>query len=687
MTMDAFRAKRHAITITFVFILAILGLTAGAWKEEIASGTETSTTIPGIEIPCGNVAALIAAITQANDEISHPGPDALNLASGCTYTLNEVNSNYYGPNGLPIVTSEIIVNGRGSTLQREAASSHFRFFAISEGNRLTVNDLTFRGGYSDTDVEGGAIWLYQAELSVNGSAFYDNYSAAIGGAIGSVASSTVVRNSLFQRNSAWSGGAIIGRVGMVEIYDSQFLDNPSRMYGGAIWTGLGCDLMIVRSTFLRNSVDRDDSAGGAVFAMNSLIIEDSEFTANWTGSRGGAVFGEGGSTIMIRRSLFQDNVSKYEGGAVFFPGNNIYEMTIEDSDFTHNSGRDGGAVYTQSGGVVTISGSSFSDNTAVSGNGGSLYARNTVEDTVSFAIHNNCFVGNGDTGMVNGGSFQMDASVNWWGRPDGPSGAGPGLGDSVGSFIDFADFLTEAPEGCATLPSEETTTPTVTLTWTDTTTQIPIFTATETPSPTPTSTNTPTPTPTETPTESSTATSTETPLPIPVDFYLHGSGSFDNPSVLFLDVLDPVEATAKYKDSPGINFNNGNPWRQIGEWTSQLSPAVVGSDKFIGWIGLKNSDDQGTKFDMRVEVRRTGVLVAEGNLLCVTGVTRNPSLAKQIQIPLAFLEQEMGNIELRIFTRIGTYGGGGFCGGHYNATGIRLYFDSVYRPSAFTIFT
>jgi hypothetical protein len=34
-------------------------------------------------------------------------------------------------------------------------------------------------------------------------------------------------------------------------------------------------------------------------------------------------------------------------------------------------------------------------------------------------------------------------------------------------------------------------------------------------------------------------------------------------------------------------------------------------------------------------------------------------------------------------TRIGTGGKGNFCGGHSNAVGLRLYFDSVSRPAKF----
>ena len=54
------------------------------------------------------------------------------------------------------------------------------------------------------------------------------------------------------------------------------------------------------------------------------------------------------------------------------------------------------------------------------------------------------------------------------------------------------------------------------------------------------------------------------------------------------------------------------------------------------WIGLKNSDDQGTQFDLRAEVFIEDAygfrLVAVGETRCITGVTRNPNKAKEVTV-------------------------------------------------------
>jgi len=177
----------------------------------------------------------------------------------------------------------------------------------------------------------------------------------------------------------------------------------------------------------------------------------------------------------------------------------------------------------------------------------------------------------------------------------------------------------------------------------------------------------------------------------PANFYLHGTGPNDNPPTLFLNKTAPTVTTAKFKDSASINFNGGNPWKEVGTWpagsalTSGMLTAL--SDLHV-WLGLKNSDDQGTNFDLRAEVYKNGVLVTSGVTLCVVGVTRNPDSAKEVTVSFASFSGPVFNgtsdiLSLKILTRIGTTAAGAKCGGHNNAVGLRLYFDAVSRSSRF----
>ena len=128
----------------------------------------------------------------------------------------------------------------------------------------------------------------------------------------------------------------------------------------------------------------------------------------------------------------------------------------------------------------------------------------------------------------------------------------------------------------------------------------------------------------------------------------------------------------------------------------ELAPSVaqgqiVGLGPATLWVGLKNSDDQGTQFDLRVELYKNNSLVSAGETSCVTGVTRNPSSAKEVALafgPIAPSILASGNIlSLKVLTRIGTNPNGSKCSGpggsHSNAVGLRLYYDATSRPSRF----
>ncbi len=102
------------------------------------------------------------------------------------------------------------------------------------------------------------------------------------------------------------------------------------------------------------------------------------------------------------------------------------------------------------------------------------------------------------------------------------------------------------------------------------------------------------------------------------------------------------------------------------------------------WIGLK-SDDQGTKFDVRAELLVNGAPVASGLTRCITGVTRNPSAAKEAIVTFGGFEpvtlEDTDVLTVRVSTRIGTNADDTFCGGHSSAAGLRAYYDAATRQS------
>ena len=102
---------------------------------------------------------------------------------------------------------------------------------------------------------------------------------------------------------------------------------------------------------------------------------------------------------------------------------------------------------------------------------------------------------------------------------------------------------------------------------------------------------------------------------------------------LTLDDAAPTSTVAKYKDSPSVNRT---AFKEIGTWTYvvpagttlQIDPLT---DLRV-WVGLKNSDDQGTYFDIRAELLKNGTPVASGETQNIQGITRNPDKAKEVVV-------------------------------------------------------
>ena len=156
--------------------------------------------------------------------------------------------------------------------------------------------------------------------------------------------------------------------------------------------------------------------------------------------------------------------------------------------------------------------------------------------------------------------------------------------------------------------------------------------------------------------------------------FLHGSAPD-----LRLDMTEPSGTTAKYKDSPGLNRTT---YKEIGTWSTAPMEKTQSLDCWgylSMWIGLKNSDDQGTYFDVRVQVLKNREVITTGWAFDIEGVTRNPDCATEVVVGLrkhwdvAF---DVGDVfSVRVLAKVADKGG------HNSAVGLRLYYDSVSRPS------
>jgi hypothetical protein len=101
-------------------------------------------------VNAGGGYTLVDAITSANTDTATggcrdgSGADTLVLPAGSTQTLTVVNN---AGNGLPVVTSAIIIQGNGSTIRRAPIAPPFRIFNVAAGvGRLTLQATSVAGG-------------------------------------------------------------------------------------------------------------------------------------------------------------------------------------------------------------------------------------------------------------------------------------------------------------------------------------------------------------------------------------------------------------------------------------------------------------------------------------------------------------------------------------------------------------
>jgi hypothetical protein len=204
---------------------------------------------------------------------------------------------------------------------------------------------------------------------------------------------------------------------------------------------------------LNNSILSNDNAisganGGAIFNNGTLTASGDTFTNNNAlSSAGGAIFSLG--TATISNSSFTGNRA-INGGAV--EGINS-SLTITNSTFTNNSvvpGGVGGAVVSAGSEKVTITGSSFTGNTAIGGSGGAIVNNNTstLKLTNSSFTNNQAGLGAAISNDSVHGSIATALGLTFSGNVSTGSDGTPGNNnDTFGTFVANVDTLADTNDG------------------------------------------------------------------------------------------------------------------------------------------------------------------------------------------------------------------------------------------------
>lgn len=238
-----FPFRRHALAIA-------LAMVTGASHAAIINVSGTCTLINALNNANGNTDTDGAGTGCPAGN----GADTLNLAAKATYTLTAINNSNQGPNGLPLVTSVITINGNGATIKRSSAADtdNFRLLRIVNGN-LTVNNLRLTGGNITGDT------LYGGGISNNGT--------------------LTLNNSIVSGNSASSAGTGIlnGYAGILTLNSSTVSNNSG---GGGAITDFGGTTTLNNSTVSGNRATGDNGGTGGIINLGNMKLVNSTVSGN-----------------------------------------------------------------------------------------------------------------------------------------------------------------------------------------------------------------------------------------------------------------------------------------------------------------------------------------------------------------------------------------------------------------------
>ncbi len=353
--------------------LLMVGL-VGLGLPVLAATIPVTTTDPAVA--ADGQCSLIEAIVNANaDAATHAdcpagsGADTIELASSALYVLDQDRISFYGPNGLPIVTSTITVDGHDSTIRRAPTAPAFRIFVVSASGTLALNDVTLEGGDSGPTYCGGALFNAFGSAVLTRTTVTGSTAPGGGGICNSSGPMTLTDCTVsFNTGSAGIGGIVnaaeVGDATMVIerslITGNQAIDSGG---GGIYSVGVGswqAELHVTGSVISDNTAE---SSGGGLRSNQSLVtIEDSTIDGNHADVFCGGIFIEGGEGI-INRTTISNNVVKNTAG--FGTGGGICAAdnttTISNSTISGNLvlGPSTGGSFSGSGGGLSVVGGAY----------------------------------------------------------------------------------------------------------------------------------------------------------------------------------------------------------------------------------------------------------------------------------------------------------------------------------------
>ena len=304
----------------------------------------------------GDVQCLIFSINQAN---MNGQPKNTIRLEGNTYPIADIDNNTDGANGLPSITSDLVIVSpqATATITRPAGASLLRFFHVEASGHLTLKDVTIsNAGLFAAVFSSGELTIVRSTFTGNGSGAVSNRGGAL-----------TITDSAFSGNR---DTAVSNSLGVTTVSRSTFENNSGGLSGGAAFENAGGQLTITGCIFK----DNIGFVAGAIRSdSGTVFISKSRFADNESVS--GTLYMTNGTTS-IEKTTFEGNSGEDVGGIRSFG-----TLIVTDSAFIGNDGDGnfdtGGAIFTE--GWAQVTNTTFGRNRrGAVANGGYLILTNTT---------------------------------------------------------------------------------------------------------------------------------------------------------------------------------------------------------------------------------------------------------------------------------------------------------------------
>jgi Right handed beta helix region len=362
------RRLQHRMAWSLAGAALLLALGQGV----ATAATITVTTNDPRIIPDGQCSLVEAIVNADNDAATHPdcpagsGADTIVLPANAYMMLSNAYVPRYTtpfgtfsgiPAGLPVITSQITIEGNGATIHRHKNAPAFglvrvrgnTFFPVpSPPGDVTLQGVTLSGGSSFGGLlNDGTLRIKNSTISGNtGRGVNNNYRGALsienstisgntGGGVSNGGTASIANSTISGNTSNYSGGGVSNSYGIVTIENSTISNNAAGNDGGGLSNQGGATrgrgVTITNSTISANRANRgggisnnsqcfDYYYGGFTFTCPAAITLNNSLIVGNQAAIGPEIENAGSNSIVNANNFNLFGSNGNAGASGFSPG-------------------------------------------------------------------------------------------------------------------------------------------------------------------------------------------------------------------------------------------------------------------------------------------------------------------------------------------------------------------------------